>query len=177
MKDIIRELSRRHVLRVAVAYLAISWVVIQVANIVEGPLQLPIWTDTLIIILLAAGLPIALLVAWAFELTPDGIKRTEDITKDATPMPVRKVDYVMLITLILAIGFAAWGRLAPTSEQNAAANQARPSEANRPVAPVSAAHGKRTIVVLPFVNMSKDPGQEYFSDGISEELINRLTRI
>jgi TolB-like protein len=177
MKDVIRELSRRHVLRVAVAYFAISWVVIQVVNIVEGPLQLPIWTDTLIIILLAAGLPIALLVAWAFELTPDGIKRTEDLTKDATQMPVSMVDYVMLTTLILAIGFAAWGRLAPTSEQNAAANQARPSEANRSVAPVSAAHGKRTIVILPFVNMSKDPGQEYFSDGISEELIKRLTRI
>jgi len=131
MGSLLEELKRRKVVRVAVAYAVVAWLLIQVVATIEGALKLPDWADTLTIILLAVGFPVAVILAWAYDVTPGGIVRT---TPDISPV---------------------------ATESAGAADQ--PSQ--------------QSIAVLPFVNMSSDPEQEYFSDGISEELLNHLVKL
>jgi adenylate cyclase len=122
----IQELQRRKVFRVAVAYLIVAWLVIQIADTTFDPLQLPEWSQTLVVVLAMIGFPVALVLAWAFDATPDGIKKTEPATD---------------------------GEVAEEENQG-------PS-----------------IAVLPFVNMSDSKENEYFSDGLAEELLTMLSRI
>jgi len=128
MQGLIEELKRRHVIRVGIAYAIIAWVLVQVAVSVEAPLRLPEWTDTLVIVILAIGFPVALLLAWAFERTPDGIRRTGPAQRTVSGSADIAGDVV-------------------------------------------------SIAVLPFADMSPEQDQEYFADGISEELLNSLARI
>jgi hypothetical protein len=131
MKHFFEELKERKVFRVGLAYAVVAWLLIQVVATVEGALNLPAWSDTLVIILLAIGFPIAVILAWAYDVTPQGIRRA-----------------------------AADG----------AGDARQPDPDSDPPAETS-------IAVLPFVNMSSDPEQEYFSDGISEELLNQLVTL
>jgi adenylate cyclase len=130
MKALIAELRRRKVFRVAIVYGVVAWLLIQIIVSVESPLNLPDWADTFLIVTIVAGFPITLILAWVFDVTPDGIMRT-DAKPPATESPARASD---------------------TPEE-------------------------KSIAVLPFVNMSSDPEQEYFSDGISEELLNQLVKL
>ncbi|HUF71564.1 MAG TPA: adenylyl cyclase, partial [Gammaproteobacteria bacterium] len=145
------ELRRRHVVRVAVVYLIAAWLMVQVAGALEPALGLPAWFDTLIVALLALCFPAAIVLAWAFELTPDGVKR-------AAP----------------ALSGPADSPLAPPAASSGA-EHAAPILATGPG--LHGVEGTRSIAVLPFVNMSPDPDQEYFSDGLSEELLNQLAQI
>ena len=138
MGTFLAELRRRNVFKVGVAYAIVAWLLVQVTVAVEKPLHLPPWMATFVIFLLAIGFPIALLLAWAFELTPEGVKKTGPMARQA-------------------------GAVAPD-----------PVAASAAPAPAAAA---QSIAVLPFVDMSPDKDQEYFSDGISEELLNQLTKI
>ena len=132
MKDFFAELKRRHVFRVGIAYLVMAWLVVQVVAAVSAPLHLPDWTASFIIVVLAVGFPIALLLTWGFEMTPEGVKRSD---------------------------------AAPT----------KPEPMAEPEPAISATVSTTpSIAVLPFVNMSADKDQEYFSDGLSEELLNKL---
>jgi TolB-like protein len=135
----LKELNRRNVLKIAVAYVVVAWILLQVVNNVVVPLRLPDWTPTLVIVLLGVGFPIALIIAWAFEKTPDGVKRILPATTDPDPA----------------------GALAETTA----------------VAASEPASTAPSIAVLPFADMSPDKDQEYFSDGLSEELLNKLARI
>jgi TolB-like protein/Tfp pilus assembly protein PilF len=138
MSGLFEELKRRKVVRVAIAYVIVAWILIQVIISVEAPLSLPDWADTLIIVLLVAGFPVTLILAWVFDVTPGGIKKTS--SEDPPQAAIRRT-----------------GESATDEPADA------PSE--------------KSIAVLPFVNMSSDPEQEYFSDGISEELLNQLTKL
>jgi adenylate cyclase len=126
MKALIAELRRRNVIKVGIAYAIVAWILIQIVVSVKEPLKLPDWSDTLIIVILAVGFPVALILAWAFERTPEGVRRT------------------------------------PAAEPAAAA---APDD------------GTSSIAVLPFADMSPQKDQEYFADGITEELLNSLARI
>ncbi len=137
MRGFIAELKRRHVLRVAIGYLAIGWVLIQVAATIAPQLRLPEWAPTLVTVLVGLGFPVALVLAWFFDITPQGIRR------DATD---------------------AMGENRTTS-----ASTASPAAAPSPPA--------ASIAVLPFADMSQGKDQEYFSDGLSEELINLLAKV
>mgnify|MGYP001814928348 CR=1 FL=1 len=175
MGYILQELKRRNVFRVGAAYAVAGWLIIQVIETISEPLGLPEWTEAFFIVLVLAGLPIVLLFAWAFELTPEGLKKTREVDRDesVTADTGKKLNYAIIAVLVFALGYFIWERQglveAPQPDSVASTQNAEsqaPDEAQA-----------ASVAVLPFVNMSADPEQEYFSDGISEELLNLLAKI
>ena len=161
MSNLFAELKRRNVFRVGLAYAFVGWLLVQVADALFPALLLPEWSTRLVVAFLIIGFPVALLFAWAFEITPEGVKREAEVDRAAsiTPQTGRKLDFVIIGALTLALGYFAYDKF--TDE----------------MAPPVAGDGEKSVAVLPFVNMSSDPEQEYFSDGISEELLNVLAKI
>jgi TolB-like protein/Tfp pilus assembly protein PilF len=183
---LIAELKRRNVFRVGAAYVICAWVIAQVADLVLDNIEAPDWVMQAIMLLLAIGFPLALVFAWAFELTPEGIKRESeaDHSQSTTRITGRKFDRAIVAGLVVALGYFIWeSRFAGDEQEPAIVEQSSAvaglaeevsdeSEADVESAPID-----QSIAVLPFVNMSDDASNEFFSDGISEELINLLTRI
>lgn len=155
------ELRRRHVFRVAGMYLVVAWLLLQAANILESSLGLPPWFDGLVAALILLGFPLALVVAWAFEVTPDGIKLTAPV--DGSAPATRPVDVAVVVGLVAICGLIFADRLTGTLEGK------RPAPA-----PASSAEGASSIAVLPFVDLSPEGDQAYFADGLSEEILNVL---
>ena len=156
-----QELKRRNVFRVSVAYAIAAWVLLQIIDVVVPIIEAPDWVPKAILLMIAVGLPVAVLFAWAFELTPDGLKFERDVdrSQSVTPNTGRKLDRTIITILVVAVVLFTADKFfwsAATSEETLAS--------------------KRSIAVLPFVNMSDDPEQTFFSDGISEEILNTLVR-
>src|SRR5437899_2194432 len=155
------ELKRRNVYKVAAAYAVVAWLLIQVATQVFPFFEIPNWTVRLVVLLIIVGFPIALVIAWAFELTPEGLKRTE--VADAAPTQrsrSRAWIYVVLIAAALSIGLFFLGRFTASPKQS-----------------VSTEASTKSIAVLPFDNLSRDPDNAYFASGIQDEIITRLAKI
>ena len=169
------ELKRRNVFRAALAYIIVGWLVMQVGEVMAPALNLPGWVMSA----LAFFLPVALVLAWAFELTPSGIRREGKVNQDAgaAPKSNRRLDVSIMALLALAISFIAWDRLSPDRIQEPGSPQAATDESldNSPSSPEGSAAA--SIAVLPFIDMSPEQDQEYFSDGIAEELLNLLVRV
>ncbi len=167
------ELRRRNVFRVGGAYAVVAWLLIEVSDTVFPRLGLPDWTVTFVIAVLALGFPVALFMAWAFELTPEGVKRTRDLTADETAAGRRGrgLDWLIVIGLVVVIAFMAAERL-PLGGRDAASP---PSLAATSGEDSVGQHS--SIAVLAFDNMSPDPENAYFAEGISEEILNILAGV
>jgi TolB-like protein len=161
------ELQRRNVFRVAIAYVLLGWAVLQGADFLLDLAEAPGWVIKVFAIAGLVGFPFALFFAWAFELTPEGIKpeREVDRGESITPQTRRKLDRLIILFLVVAVGFLLVDRYFAADR--------RPAD----VAGEGVAAAPKSVAVLPFVNMSADADNEYFSDGVSEEILNVLARI
>jgi TolB-like protein/Tfp pilus assembly protein PilF len=160
LRNFFAELKRRNVYKVAIAYGVVAWLLIQIATQVFPFFEIPNWTVRLVVLLMAIGFPIALIIAWAFELTPEGLRRTE--VADAAPTrhsAHRAWIYVVIIAGAISVGLFFLGRYT-SSKQSGGAELP-----------------EKSIAVLPFVNMSSDQENAYFVDGLTEEILNRLAQI
>jgi TolB-like protein/Flp pilus assembly protein TadD len=161
-KSFFGELKRRNVYKVAIAYAVVAWLLIQIATQVFPFFEVPNWTVRLVVLLIAIGFPIALIIAWAFELTPEGIKRTEDIDLAAQPRTKSHAwIYIAVVGAALSIGLFFVGRYTARNSISSAGTELP----------------EKSIAVLPFENLSPDPDNAYFTEGVQEEILTRLAKI
>jgi TolB-like protein/Flp pilus assembly protein TadD len=176
MSQLIQELKRRNVFKVGAAYVVLAWLLAQVTDVFLEPFGAPDWVIKTVLLVLLIGFPLALFFAWAFELTPEGIKKEKDVdrSQSITSQTGRKLDFVIIFVLIMALGYFAYDKFVLEPEPSAAAASLEAEAGSETPEPGSV---DRSIAVLPFVNMSDDKGNEYFSDGISEEILNALAKV
>jgi TolB-like protein/Tfp pilus assembly protein PilF len=157
------ELKRRNVYKVAVAYAVVGWLLVQVATQVFPFLEIPNWIVRLVIALVAIGFPIALMIAWAFELTPEGLKRTEDVDRATSARQPRKHVWILVVMIgaAFSVGLFFIGRYMGRNTASTVRTEV----------------ATKSIAVLPFENLSRDPDNAYFVDGIQDEILTRLSKI
>jgi TolB-like protein len=161
-KGFFGELKRRNVYKVAVAYAIVGWLLVQVATQVFPFLEIPNWVVRWVILLVAVGFPVALVIAWAFELTPEGLKRTEDVDLAAGSVSKKRTwIYVVVIGAAFSIGLFFIGRYTARNSSSA----------------VSSELSAKSIAVLPFDNLSRDPDNAYFAEGVQDEILTRLAQV
>ena len=157
------ELKRRNVFRVGTAYVVVAWLIMQVADVVLNNIDMPAWVFHLILLLLAIGFPLTLLFAWAYELTPDGIRKEADIAASASVarQTGHKLNYVIIGALVMAVVYLVVFRDRVDDDSQT---------------PIQTILARPSVVVLPFTNTSGDDSQDYLSFGITNELITGLQR-
>lgn len=167
MRGFIEELKRRNVAKVALVYIIAGWLTMQVVDVMFPALQLPEWLVSAVAAFVIIGFPFAIIFAWAFEMTPEGIKREKDVDRSESiaPQTGQKLNHTALIILAIAVGFLLIDKFVLQSSDERTGQETVVTEV------------KPSIAVLPFVNMSDDQENEYFSDGLSEELLNLLAKI
>ena len=172
------EMKRRNVFRIGMAYIVAAWVLTQVGEIIASNYGAPPWVMGVVITFLISGLPLVLFLTWTFAWTTDGLRKESDVLKH--PNLVRssgdKLDYITMALLAVVVGMVALDRYMPVPEGSETAVKTAPAAAEpEPEEPVVIV--ENSIAVLPFVNMSAESNQDYFSDGLSEELLNVLTKV
>lgn len=177
--SLFEELKRRNVFKVAVAYIVTAWLLMQVADLVLENIGAPAWVMQTLLLFLAIGFPIAVIFAWAFEITPEGIKLEREVDRTASIAPVtgRKLDFAIIALLAVVAVYFIWEsrfQARQTEPGLAVSDEISSAGAGNPTP--AASYDDTSIAVLPFVNLSSDPEQEFFSDGISEELLNVLAQ-
>lgn len=174
--SLLQELKRRNVIKVAIAYVVVAWLVTQVLQLVFESFGTPEWVMKTVLVLMAMGLIFALFFAWAFELTPEGIKREKEVdrSQSITPQTGRKLNNTIFFVMALAIAYFAYDKFILSGSREAA-------EATRQVAEQAAeqtsAEPDKSVAVLPFMDMSPEKDQEYFTDGLTENLLNALAQL
>ena len=174
--NFIEELKRRNVFRVGIAYVIISWLLAQVADLMLENFGAPDWVMKSFLGFLIMGFPLALFFAWAFELTPDGVKRESEIDRSQSiaPQTGQKLNRSIIVVMALALAWFAWDRFAASPEvvsepEVAQVNSTETVSEHTPAA--------KSVAVLPFVAMSDGPDDEYFADGLTEEILNSLAQL
>jgi len=178
--SLFNELKRRNVFKVVIAYIVVAWLVMQVADVVLNNITAPGWVFQVLMLFLAIGFPFSVIFAWAFEMTPEGLKRESEVDRaqSITHETGQKLNYTIIAVLVLALGYFAYDKFVLTSGRDAALIEANTQTISEQAATEEASvQSDKSIAVLPFVNMSSDSEQEYFSDGISEEILNALAKV
>ena len=160
LSNFLAELKRRNVYKVAIAYGVVAWLLIQIATQVFPFFEIPNWTVRLVVLLVVIGFPVAVIIAWAFELTPEGLKRTE--VADAAPTRGsrrRAWIYVVIVAAAISVSLFFLGRYTSSKQSEGAASP------------------EKSIAVLPFDNLSRDQENAYFAEGIQDEILSRLAKI
>lgn len=171
-----QELQRRNVFRVGIAYAVAGWVLLQVGDLVLENIEAPAWVIQAMMLVVALGFIAALIIAWAYELTSEGIKRDRDVERGQSIMHEtgRKLDRIIMGFLLVAVAYFAVDKFVLDLSRDAKPVLAEPPIIIDIATPVAGFSGRAAIAVIPFVNMSNDPDQEYFADGITEDLITGL---
>lgn len=166
------ELKRRNVFKVATAYAITAWLIIQISDTVFPRLGFPDWAVTFIIILVIIGFPIALIITWAFELTPEGLKKSDEINLDKSiaPKTGKKLNFIIIATLIVALGYFIW-------ESRFSSDNSNTDQQQKITEKIKKVTLEKSVAVLPFIDLSKNSDQEWFSDGLTEEILNSLARL
>ena len=185
MTSLLTELKRRNLFRIAALYLVGGWIILQVADVLFGLLDLPGWSLRLVLAILALGFPVALVFAWIYEVTPEGLKPARAVTPEQsiTSETGRKLNtaitVILVIAVLLLIGDRIFQRDAPRApitsqavERSSVSDDALTSDSQSPAVPQ-----KQSVAVLPFVDMSPAKDQEYFTDGLTENLLNGLAQV
>jgi TolB-like protein len=179
--SLFNELKRRNVFKVAIAYIVVAWFVLQVADVVLNNITAPGWVFKVLMLFVAIGFPFAVIFAWAFEMTPEGLKRESEVDRSQSITLVTGKKLNMMITglLVLALGYFAYDKFVLSAGRDAALVEATTQAVTEAPAPLvqEPAETEKSIAVLPFADMSPEKDQEYFSDGLSEELLNLLAKI
>ena len=163
------------------AYTVIAWVVAQVTELAFDSFGAPDWTIKSVIVLLLLGLPVALIFAWVYEMTPEGLKKEKDVdrSESITPQTGRRIDRVIIAMLVIALAFFAFDKYAREPAVTETANEVATESTAEPaqVAATDQAAPKKSVAVLPFIAMSNGPDDEYFADGLTEEILNSLAQL
>ncbi len=177
--NFIAELKRRNVIRMAGLYLVGAWLLTQVAATLLPVFEAPGWVMKTIVGILAMGFIPAMIFAWVFELTPDGLKRDDEVSPEQSiaPQTARRMERLIIAMFALALIFFAFDKFVLAPKREAALVVEATQAITEKVAQQEKAENEKSIAVLPFVNMSTDPEQEYFSDGLSEEILNLLAQV
>ena len=164
-------------MRVSIAYVVVSWLLIQAAGVLEPALLLPDWVDRVVTVLLLIGFPIVILFAWAFELTPEGVKLTKDVDRNRsiTPVTGKKLEYFTIAALSLVVVFFLIKEFVPLGDQAAQQAEVLDTPADTGAAKTEQAE-TQSIAVLPFEDYSENADQDHFSRGIAEEILNLLAK-
>ncbi len=174
------ELKRRNVFKVTIAYIVVAWLVAQVLQLIFESFGTPDWVMKTVLVLMAVGLLFAMFFAWAFEMTPEGLKKESEVDRNQsiTPQTGKKLNNLIVTVMALALVYFVYDKFVLSTDRDAALVEAT-TQAVTQVADTEGADLKAdaSIAVLPFVNMSDDASNEYFSDGLSEELLNLLAKI
>ena len=177
----LEELKRRNVVRVGLAYAVFAWVLLQLFDVIGEILELPAWGGKLILVALVLGLPVALIFAWVYEMTPEGIKLEKEVdrSQSITHSTGRKLNTVTMVLMAVALAWFAWDKFGavPDTATSAAVEAVAEPAACEPADTATAAVTPKSIAVLRFVDMSPSKDQEYLSDGIAEELLNLLVKV
>jgi len=173
------ELRRRNVFKVGIVYVVVAWLLLQVSDTLGPALHLPEWFVSAVAFLLILGFPVAIIFAWAFDLTPEGLKsetQADPVAPEAGQIG-RKLNYIVVAALVLALSYFVIDKAVFNSGRDTPSTSTTDQVAQQQSAEIESANADNSIAVLPFVNMSSDEEQEYFSDGLSEELLNLLAKI
>lgn len=169
--SLFNELKRRNVFRVAAAYAVATWLLLQIVDVLVPILTLPEWVGRFVFLLLLIGFPIAVIFAWAFEMTPEGIKKESEVDRSQSIVDRtgRKLNVVTIGVLSVAVAWFAWDKFSSPDVE----------PANAEVVPVAAvpAVAEKSVAVLPFIAMSSGADDEYFADGLTEEILNSLAQL
>jgi TolB-like protein/Tfp pilus assembly protein PilF len=189
------ELKRRNVIRVGIAYVVVAWLILQFSDVVLNNIEAPGWVFQVIMLVLAIGLPLVLVFAWAFEMTPDGLKKEKDVDRSQSiaPQTGKKLNNTILILLALAVAYLLYdkfsGRAQPGSGQFPPAGLERTTDLDGSVSvnpndtakdagnKPQSARVRQSIAVLPFQNRSRDEDDAFFADGIHDDLLTQLAKI
>ena len=179
------QLKRRQVFKVGAAYLIVAWLIVQVVSVLSDPLSLPDRFDTVVVVLLAVGFPIALILAWAYEITPEGVKAASNVeAADSVHLAGQRFNYVITGLLVVAVAFMAVDTYVlddvgePVAvQQNVSGSAGSPGATPLTGQTAALRSLPKSVAVIPFENLSPDPDNAFFAMGIHEEILNQLVRL